>query len=406
MVHAFTAAAQAGERSTEPRCRGSPTTATHVAQLLATTGPLWARFGVRCAPARERSRTIRNDHPSPLAATGLLSLGLLIPFGAPAAAQRVAQIAVNLTSTVPAKHVTLIHDGLSELVETRAPDAEALLAERGFDRTPEDALSVDPSSPLADGETVVFQAAVPVTVIVDGAPPRAVRSAAASVAALLAAEGVRWDRHDRVSPNPSAPLASTQVVSVAHVERWTETVHVRVAAPVVRRYAFNLKPGLVKVLAAGRPGLKELRYTVSRSAGGRGTQRALLVARIIRAPKVRIVAEGIGEYTALSELAERSIVGTLQLADSALAMVATAYTAHCSGCSGTTASGRPAGHGIVAVDPRVIPLGTRMFIPGYGPAVAGDTGGAIRGRRIDLGFNSDADAYRFGRRPVTVYLIR
>jgi 3D (Asp-Asp-Asp) domain-containing protein len=71
-----------------------------------------------------------------------------------------------------------------------------------------------------------------------------------------------------------------------------------------------------------------------------------------------------------------------------------------------TASGRPAGHGIVAVDPSVIPLGTRMYIPGYGHAVAGDTGGAIRGRRIDLGFNSNAQAYQFGRRAVTVYLIK
>ena len=47
-----------------------------------------------------------------------------------------------------------------------------------------------------------------------------------------------------------------------------------------------------------------------------------------------------------------------------------------------------------------------MFIPGYGHAVAGDTGGAIRGRRIDLGFNSNGEANQFGRRPVTVYLIK
>ncbi|MBV9409756.1 MAG: 3D domain-containing protein, partial [Candidatus Eremiobacteraeota bacterium] len=79
---------------------------------------------------------------------------------------------------------------------------------------------------------------------------------------------------------------------------------------------------------------------------------------------------------------------------------------NCYGCSGTTAIGRPAGHGIVAVDPSVIPLGTRMYIPGYGHAVAGDTGGAIRGNRIDLGFDSTAQAYQFGRRSVTVYLIK
>jgi 3D (Asp-Asp-Asp) domain-containing protein len=58
------------------------------------------------------------------------------------------------------------------------------------------------------------------------------------------------------------------------------------------------------------------------------------------------------------------------------------------------------------VDPRVIPLGTRLFIPGYGLAVAGDTGGAIHGNRIDLGFNSLRDALLFGRRPVTVYRLK
>ncbi len=87
-------------------------------------------------------------------------------------------------------------------------------------------------------------------------------------------------------------------------------------------------------------------------------------------------------------------------------MIATAYTAHDYGCSGITAMGLPAGRGIVAVDPRVIPLGTRLYISGYGYALAGDTGGAIRGNRVDLGFNSYRDAIRFGRREVTVYRLK
>ena len=87
----------------------------------------------------------------------------------------------------------------------------------------------------------------------------------------------------------------------------------------------------------------------------------------------------------------------MRFAKAAISMVATAYTAGCYGCSGVTASGHRAGHGIVAVDPSVIPLGSRLYIPGYGPAVAGDTGGAIRGNRVDLGFNSNADAMQFGR---------
>jgi 3D (Asp-Asp-Asp) domain-containing protein len=87
-------------------------------------------------------------------------------------------------------------------------------------------------------------------------------------------------------------------------------------------------------------------------------------------------------------------------------MIATAYTAGSAGGGGMTAIGRPAGHGIVAVDPRVIPLGTRLYISGYGYAVAGDTGGDIVGNRIDLGFDSLREALLFGRRDVTVYRLK
>jgi peptidoglycan DL-endopeptidase CwlO len=69
---------------------------------------------------------------------------------------------------------------------------------------------------------------------------------------------------------------------------------------------------------------------------------------------------------------------------------------------GHTASGLPVGPGVVAVDPRLIPLGTRLFIPGYGPGIAADTGTAIKGAIIDLWMPSTADALRWGRRTVTI----
>jgi 3D (Asp-Asp-Asp) domain-containing protein len=71
---------------------------------------------------------------------------------------------------------------------------------------------------------------------------------------------------------------------------------------------------------------------------------------------------------------------------------------------GTTATGLPVGWGIVAVDPSVIPLGTHMTIPGYGEAVAADTGSAVRGASIDLWFPSLAQARAWGRRTVTITL--
>ena len=71
---------------------------------------------------------------------------------------------------------------------------------------------------------------------------------------------------------------------------------------------------------------------------------------------------------------------------------------------GRTASGLPTGWGIVAVDPSVIPLGTRMTIPGYGEGVAADTGGAVRGATIDLWFPTLAQALAWGRKTVTITL--
>ena len=86
-------------------------------------------------------------------------------------------------------------------------------------------------------------------------------------------------------------------------------------------------------------------------------------------------------------------------------MFATSYDKNCSGCNETTAAGMKAGYGVVAVDPKVIPLGTKIFVPGYGVAVAGDTGGAIKGNKIDLGFD-DVKTGWWSSRFVDVYVLK
>ena len=85
--------------------------------------------------------------------------------------------------------------------------------------------------------------------------------------------------------------------------------------------------------------------------------------------------------------------------ETTMTVTATAYT-----LQGHTATGAPVGYGVVAVDPSVIPLGTRITIPGYGEGVAADTGGAIQGAVIDLWFPTAADAANWGRRTVTITL--
>jgi len=87
----------------------------------------------------------------------------------------------------------------------------------------------------------------------------------------------------------------------------------------------------------------------------------------------------------------------------------TAYTADCAGCSGVTATGMDLknnrGAKVIAVDPSVIPLGSKVYVPGYGTAIAADTGGAIQGNRIDVHVASKGEAYNWGRRTVTVTVI-
>ncbi|GAK13431.1 peptidoglycan-binding protein [Geomicrobium sp. JCM 19039] len=92
-----------------------------------------------------------------------------------------------------------------------------------------------------------------------------------------------------------------------------------------------------------------------------------------------------------------------------ISMEATAYTAYCNGCSGITATGidlRNDPHAnVVAVDPNIIPLGSRVYVEGYGEAIAGDTGGAINGHKIDLHMATKDEALNFGRQQVNVTIL-
>ena len=88
-----------------------------------------------------------------------------------------------------------------------------------------------------------------------------------------------------------------------------------------------------------------------------------------------------------------------------ITMEATAYLPTDGGGDGITATGIRARHGVVAVDPNVIPLGTRVYIPGYGEAIAADTGGDIVGNRIDVVLEDYGSAMQFGRRTVDVYIL-
>ncbi len=88
---------------------------------------------------------------------------------------------------------------------------------------------------------------------------------------------------------------------------------------------------------------------------------------------------------------------------------ATAYTAYCAGCSGITRTGidlrSNPNQKVIAVDPSVIPLGSKVWVEGYGTAIAGDTGGAIKGNKIDVFIPTQSEALKWGRKNITIKIL-
>jgi len=168
------------------------------------------------------------------------------------------------------------------------------------------------------------------------------------------------------------------------------------------RFSTALRPGTKRLVRAGQPRIVALteRITewnavvVDRQVVSRTLVQRAQPALIVSAPP-RNVSEAM------------ALTGTHKLV-AVYSMVATAYTADSAQAvpTGRTATGLPARYGVVAVDPHVIPLGSKLYIQGYGAAIAADTGGAIIGNRIDLCMDSYQAAISFGRQPVKVYLLR
>ena len=101
--------------------------------------------------------------------------------------------------------------------------------------------------------------------------------------------------------------------------------------------------------------------------------------------------------------------GTTESPKKTLEVVATAYTAYCTGCSGKTATGLNLRENpdmkVIAVDPNVIPLGSKVYVEGYGYAIAGDTGGAIKGNKIDVFIPTKSEARKWGRKTITIEVL-
>jgi 3D (Asp-Asp-Asp) domain-containing protein/uncharacterized protein YabE (DUF348 family) len=301
-------------------------------------------------------------------------------------------------------HVVLFEsEGTQTQHVTTAQTVGEFLHERGITPRAADYVHPEQSTPLADNLVIDYSPAVPVKLVTSQGASTIVTTAS-DVGSFLEEQGINLGSHDVVRPSLSDPIVAHSTIHIMRVVQWVSKRKQRIAQRTIHEIDFSLPPGSTRVIKAGAPGISETMVDFTQTDGK--LRKHVVFHRMVRTPKTRVIAEGVGTSAAIAGFALRGLQKTAYITSQALDMVATAYTAECLGCTGYTASGYHAGHGIVAVDPRIIPLGTKLYIPGYGFAIAGDTGGAITGNRIDLGFDSLGDAMSFGRRAVKVYTLK
>ena len=334
----------------------------------------------------------------------MLSVAAVLPLAsAPVVKERIVAVERSIQPTPVT--VYLARDGKQQQLTTSVVTVADLLSQRGIKTSPEDAVQPSLGTPLADGLRVSYRPAVPVTLRLHGVMEK-ITTSAPTVGALLAQRNVTLGTSDYVLPREDRQIQTGDTIRVVHVSRWVEHKH-EIDKPVTEhRLSLKLPPLASKTIAHGSPSVREKVVQYTRYDDNKHVDAKVIATHVVNPGKPKIVLSGVVAYGRYARLAKRGANEFVRFANAALDMLATAYDPHCYGCSGTTAIGLPAGFGIVAVDPRVIPLGTRLYVEGYGPALAGDTGGAIKGYRIDLGFNSYESAMHFGERPVRVFVLK
>ena len=303
------------------------------------------------------------------------------------------------------KSVTLVVDGSSRTVVTERTDVASVLAEAGVSVSPRDLVSPVTSDPVEDGEVVVVRHVAHVTLVHNG-QPISLEVVGRTVADALIIAGLDPTGGISTKPGIDAPLVDGMTVTA-------QDVFLR-----VDEEEFTVPYGSVVIGDPGLPLNKEVVTTkgVRGSAvrvwqvlvtGGVEGTRTLAADTVLTPPVAEVVRVGtrhafrqvIPAKGAAGHVRTRSTTvpaggapSTPPIRGRVLKVEATAYTPYACGVDANWIAWRrrlyhaPAGWGIVAVDRAVIPLGTRLFVEGYGYAVAGDTGSAINGLKIDVCF--------------------
>lgn len=332
-----------------------------------------------------------------------------------------AVLLVPLSAHLARRNVVLVVDGERLTVSSFASRVQELLLEAGVQTGEGYLLSHLLTEQVRNGMVIEVRRAFPVTVFADGLE-KVVNVAAATVGDAMEKAGLQLGTYDRVEPALDQLLQPGDAIRLTRVTRAKVTQHTEIAYREVRRGNAELDRGERRVVQRGAKGLREDTVEVIFEDGVQVGQR-LVASRLIR-PKLNRIVE-YGENNLLVARGGRTITFSRVKQVEATAYCPGTPGSGCpvdeSGASlctgryndGFTATGRPAvaGNGqadnphIIAVDPQVIPLGSRLYIEGKGFAIAADVGGAIQGNRIDILFERHEDALRFGRRFLRAYLL-
>jgi uncharacterized protein YabE (DUF348 family)/3D (Asp-Asp-Asp) domain-containing protein len=320
-------------------------------------------------------------------------------------------VTLSITGFVWAqKQVTVVADGQTSRFKTQATDVASLLNQADIVLGAGDVVTPAVSSPVSGGMTVLVRHATPVTLNLAGTSVP-VNVVGTSVADALVAAGIDPAANPAVTPQPAAALRPGMTIIVPKV--FARVSHEDVVVPFGQRTIHDpaLPAGVRSLVTKGRAGTS-VRLFRALVANGVEGPRVLAAEKIVAPPVDEVVAIGsasrsVGNRAICASAKALRGVRSLKAPARGRRIVAevTGYTPGDAGVNHTCATGAYATHGVVAVDPHVIPLGTHVFIPGYGYAIAADTGGAIKGNRIDLCFDTRDECIQWGRRTVTVIIL-
>lgn len=325
--------------------------------------------------------------------------------------------------------------GQTETIKTRERTVEDVLLRYGVTVREGDAVYPAVRTPISDGMTIRYQPVVSVNLIV-GQEARTVYTMASDVTQLLLEEGVNITDRDTVFPDRSTLIRDGLTITVNTNRDVVQYESQLIPFEVVEESDDTLEIGTKEVAQVGIPGLERTRYELT-VENGTITNRAKTKVETLRKTQPQIikvgtkkVAEPVTEPTSASTTNPFEAEAEVEMTESPkpddvldftsakqLLVEATAYTNNAEDT--VTYDGRVLtrsgydvtdtilfeGMRIIAVDPAIIPLGTRVYIEGIGMAIALDTGSAIKGHKIDLLMDTKEEAVSFGRKPMTIWVI-